>query len=129
MVLDNVVYARAHNSEQQLTLLDDAAALMSEDRYVPRRAPHIKRCVPSRVIVTCLWKRTGFAHLSDTRCARFVHFPHCIRFALLIVDSAMALYRTDFQGRGELSERQTKLGQCVASSPLAPCCRALSRSI
>lgn len=64
MVLENVVYARAHNSEQQLTLLDDAAALMSEDR-----------------------------------------------FALLIVDSAMALYRTDFQGRGELSERQTKLGQ------------------
>jgi hypothetical protein len=53
MVLENVVYARAHNSEQQLTLLDDAAALMSEDRYVPRRAPHIKRCVPSRVVVTC----------------------------------------------------------------------------
>ena len=65
----------------------------------------------------------------NTRCALFVDFPHCIRFALLIVDSAMALYRTDFQGRGELSERQTKLGQCVASSPLAPCCRALSRSI
>lgn len=64
MVLENVVYARAHNSEQQLTLLDDAAALMSEDR-----------------------------------------------FALLIIDSAMALYRTDYQGRGELSERQGQLGQ------------------
>ena len=34
-------------------------------------------------------------------------------FALLIIDSAMALYRTDFQGRGELSERQGQLGQCV----------------
>jgi DNA repair protein RAD51 len=27
------------------------------------------------------------------------------RFALLIVDSATALYRTDFSGRGELSAR------------------------
>ena len=27
------------------------------------------------------------------------------KYALLIVDSAMALYRTDFLGRGELSAR------------------------
>ena len=64
MVLENVVYARAHNSEQQNDLLIQAAALMSEDR-----------------------------------------------FALLVVDSAMALFRTDFVGRGELSERQQNLGQ------------------
>lgn len=63
-VLNNVVCARAHNSEQQLELLQDAAALMCEDR-----------------------------------------------FALLIVDSATALYRTDYSGRGELSERQMHLGQ------------------
>jgi DNA repair protein RAD51 len=50
-VLDNVVSARAHNSEQQMDLLADAAALMSETR-----------------------------------------------FALLIVDSATALYRTDYSG-------------------------------
>ena len=63
-VLENVICARAHNSEQQMELLQDAAALMSESR-----------------------------------------------FALMIVDSATALYRTDYQGRGELSERQMSLGQ------------------
>ena len=57
-VLDNIICARAHNSEQQLELLSDAAALMSDSRY-----------------------------------------------ALLVVDSATALYRTDYSGRGELSER------------------------
>ena len=64
MVLENVVYARAHNSEQQCDLLKQACALMSEDR-----------------------------------------------FSLLIVDSATALYRTDYMGRGELSERQMQLAQ------------------
>jgi len=63
-VLNNVICARAHNSEQQLELLQDAAALMSDDR-----------------------------------------------FSLLVVDSATALYRTDYSGRGELSERQMHLGQ------------------
>ena len=33
------------------------------------------------------------------------------RFALLIVDSLTALYRTDFAGRGELSARQTHLAR------------------
>jgi DNA repair protein RAD51 len=63
-VLDNIICARAHNAEQQLELLADAAALMSESRY-----------------------------------------------ALLVVDSATALYRTDYSGRGELSERQMHLAQ------------------
>ena len=63
-VLDNVICARAHNSEQQLELLSDAAALMSDNRY-----------------------------------------------ALMIVDSATALYRSDYTGRGELSDRQVQLGQ------------------
>eukprot|EP01039_Chlorochromonas_danica_P004108 gene4108-4502_t len=63
-VLDNIICARAHNSEQQMELLADAAALMSESR-----------------------------------------------FALLVVDSATALYRTDYSGRGELSERQMHLAQ------------------
>jgi hypothetical protein len=31
-------------------------------------------------------------------------------YRLLIIDSVMALYRTDFVGRGELSERQQVLG-------------------
>ena len=33
------------------------------------------------------------------------------RFCLLIVDSVTNLYRTDFNGRGELSARQTHLGK------------------
>lgn len=33
------------------------------------------------------------------------------RYCLLIVDSATALYRTDYSGRGELSERQMHLGR------------------
>jgi DNA repair protein RAD51 len=40
------------------------------------------------------------------------------RYALLVVDSATALYRTDYTGRGELAERQQKLAQFL---------RALSR--
>lgn len=37
------------------------------------------------------------------------------RFALLIVDSATALYRTDFSGRGELSARQMHLAKFLRS--------------
>lgn len=33
------------------------------------------------------------------------------RYALLVVDSATALYRTDFSGRGELSARQMHLAR------------------
>jgi len=32
-------------------------------------------------------------------------------YAILIVDSATALFRTDFSGRGELADRQQKLAQ------------------
>lgn len=63
-MLDNVVYARAFNSEHQTKLMSDAACLMSEERY-----------------------------------------------GLLVVDSATALYRTDYSGRGELADRQQHLGR------------------
>lgn len=63
-VLDNVACARAYNSDHQMTLLTEAAAMMADNRY-----------------------------------------------ALLIVDSATALFRTDYQGRGELAERQMKLAR------------------
>lgn len=36
------------------------------------------------------------------------------QFKLLIVDSVMALFRVDYSGRGELSERQQKLAQFLA---------------
>lgn len=41
-------------------------------------------------------------------------FTICIydyRYALLIVDSATSLYRTDYSGRGELSARQMHLAR------------------
>ena len=37
------------------------------------------------------------------------------RFVLLIVDSATALYRTDYSGRGELSARQMHLARFLRS--------------
>jgi DNA repair protein RAD51 len=63
-VLDNVAYARCHNTDHQLALLVQAAAMMAESRY-----------------------------------------------ALLIVDSIMALYRSEYNGRGELAPRQQHLGR------------------
>ncbi|KAL7720124.1 DNA repair protein RAD51-like protein [Entamoeba marina] len=62
--LNNVVVARAHNTDHQLELLQQASAMMSADRY-----------------------------------------------GLLIIDSATALYRTDYSGRGELSARQMHLAK------------------
>jgi DNA repair protein RAD51 len=35
------------------------------------------------------------------------------RFSLMVVDSATALYRTDFSGRGELSARQIHLAKVL----------------
>ena len=63
-VLDNVAFARAYNTEHQVSLLQQAAAMMAESRY-----------------------------------------------AMLIVDSATALFRTDYAGRGELSARQMHLAR------------------
>jgi DNA repair protein RAD51 len=57
-VLDNVIFARAHSTDEQNKLLMQAAALMCENK-----------------------------------------------FALLVIDSATNLYRTDYSGRGELSSR------------------------
>jgi DNA repair protein RAD51 len=82
-VLDNVAYARAYNADHQNTLLTAASALMAESRY-------LLPCWP-------------------TICA-FLMLSAC-RFCLLIVDSCTALYRTDFSGRGELSNRQNHLGK------------------
>ena len=83
-VLDNVAYARAYNADHQQQLLTAASALMSESRSVS-------------IATIC-------AHNSIPE----LYAP---RFCLLIVDSATALYRTDFNGRGELSARQSHLGK------------------
>ncbi|KAI9193401.1 meiotic recombination protein DMC1/LIM15-like protein [Polychytrium aggregatum] len=61
--LDNISYARAYNSEQQLDLLLEIAGRMADERS----------------------------------------------YRLLVIDSIIALFRTDYSGRGELAERQQKL--------------------
>ncbi|THH09612.1 hypothetical protein EW145_g1897 [Phellinidium pouzarii] len=68
MALENILYARAFNSEHQMELINECSARFAEDKD----------------------------------------------FRLLIVDSIMALFRTDYSGRGELSERQQKLGQMLS---------------
>ncbi|KAH7698766.1 DNA repair protein RAD51-like protein A [Aphelenchoides avenae] len=63
-VLDNVTYARCHNTDHQTALLRHAAQKMAESRY-----------------------------------------------ALVVVDSAVTLYRTDFSGREEHAARQAHLAK------------------
>ena len=68
-VLENVIFARAFNSEHQMELLSVLAAKFAEE--------------PGK-------------------------------FKLLVIDSIISLFRTDFCGRGELGERQQKLNQMLA---------------
>ena len=91
-VLDNVAYARAYNAEHQSKLLVQAASMMIESRHEILRAYMML----------------------------FLHFALAMtilacRFAIVIVDSATALYRVDYNGRGELASRQLHLGQFLRS--------------
>ncbi|KIM59721.1 hypothetical protein SCLCIDRAFT_80384, partial [Scleroderma citrinum Foug A] len=61
--LENILYARAFNSEHQMELINECSLRFAEDKD----------------------------------------------FRLMIVDSIMALFRVDYSGRGELSERQQKV--------------------
>lgn len=67
--MNNILYARAYNSEHQYELLNSVAAKFHEEAGV---------------------------------------------FKLLIVDSIMALFRVDFTGLREMSDRQQKLGQMMS---------------
>ena len=55
------------------------------------------------------------AMMVESRCNRFIAYRHLLlsfcRYSLLVVDSATALYRTDYSGRGELSARQMHLAR------------------
>ncbi|CAK9808999.1 DNA repair protein RAD51 homolog 1 [Anthophora plagiata] len=70
------------------------------------------------------YKIAGDSVLDNVACARAYNTDHQTqlliqasammtesRYALLIVDSATALYRTEYSGRGELSARQNHLGR------------------
>ena len=51
----------------------------------------------------------------DANFDAYTYMNFTCRFALMIVDSATALYRTDFSGRGELSARQMHLAKFLRS--------------
>lgn len=84
--LEHVAVARAYNSDHQLALLIQASAMMAESRQINIRMAMCMRKLLYLLLFLC-------------------------RYALLIVDSATALYRTDFSGRGELSARQMHLAR------------------
>lgn len=83
-MLDNVAYARAYNTDHQGQLLLQASAMMAESRYISPLPPSLP--------LPTVWTAAP-------------------RYALLVVDSATALYRTDYSGRGELSARQMHLAR------------------
>lgn len=67
--LENVIYARAFNTEHQMELITMLAAKFAEENG---------------------------------------------KFRLLVVDSIISLFRSDYCGRGELGERQQKLNQMLS---------------
>jgi meiotic recombination protein DMC1 len=52
----------------------------------------------------------GLADALTQVAAQFSEQP----FRMLVVDSIMGLFRVDYQGRGELSERQQKVGAVMS---------------
>ena len=58
--------------------------------------------------------RLSLCHLVVHLTALRAVFQELGIFKLLIVDSVMALFRVDYSGRGELAERQQKLGQMLS---------------
>ena len=117
--LENVAYARAHNSEHQMELLKVAAAIMSQGKTTSHRfilrscrinpyvRPTYSHCHLSLSLSLPLSTSiSSTLSLSSSSSSSFLD-----RYALLVVDSATALYRTDYTGRGELSERQMQMGQ------------------
>jgi len=55
--------------------------------------------------VLCVLRKTG---IFDFLCASSLNFD-CELTIVKIIDSIMALFRVDYSGRGELSERQQKV--------------------
>ncbi|KNZ75030.1 Meiotic recombination protein dmc1 [Termitomyces sp. J132] len=80
MALENILYARAFNSEHQMELINECSMRFAEDKDF-------------RLLVYNLYSYAA---------------------GLKIIDSIMALFRVDYSGRGELSERQQKLAQMLS---------------
>ena len=89
VALENVAYARAHNSKYTCSIV-----------YIDILEVHdtLNRNVSLGEHQMELLKLAAAIMSQD-------------RYALLVVDSATALFRTDYMGRGELSERQMQMAQ------------------
>ena len=97
VALENVAYARAHNSEHQTEVSFMFPDLVYYTLFLLKLI-HIHLYIYSSPFNTQLLKMAAAIMSQD-------------RYALIVVDSATALYRTDYSGRGELSERQMQLAQ------------------
>lgn len=62
------------------------------------------------ILVARAYTHEHQAHLLSLVAAKMAEEP----FSLLVVDSITALFRVDFSGRGELAERQQKLGKMMS---------------
>ena len=94
-MLDNVATARAYNTDHQTQLLIQASAMMAESRY-------------ALIVVSSLLKLGG---ISEKKLYAQNLILHNNNVNHLQIDSATALYRTDYSGRGELSARQMHLAR------------------
>ena len=101
-VLDNIAYAKAHNTEHQYELLAAAAGMMAETRRGSTCSPAAPGAQPPPASPRARRPRLPMGGRALRR-----------RFALLIVDSATVLFRVEYEGRGELSARQVQLGRVL----------------
>lgn len=94
-MLDNVATARAYNTDHQTQLLIQASAMMAESRY-------------ALIVVSSILQLGG---ISEQKLYAQNLILHNNSVNHLQIDSATALYRTDYSGRGELSARQMHLAR------------------
>ena len=94
-----------------------AALIDTEGTFRPERVAQIAQRFnldPERVLDNILYARAYTVEhqfqLLTLIAAKMTEEP----FALLVVDSIMALFRVDYSGRGELSERQQVLGKMMS---------------
>ena len=98
MVLDNLSYCRAYTHEHQMALLTLACARMVSQSTGCRC--DARQAISGEDPSTALSQAFAATQLVAAQIEE--------RIALVIVDSAMALFRVDFTGRGQLAERQNK---------------------
>ena len=108
-VLDNIMVARAHTYEQQFGEPPCWCVAMPCHRTLsggPPLCPVQPPCRHSSTACACL---ALAADLLVPLAAKMAEEP----FKLVIMDSVTANFRVDFSGRGELAERQQRLGQLM----------------